>query len=876
MFNFDFNFDRLSFWLGFIAASLVWWLLSRIRPLVPGWIEQIRQTIDTISQRNLASVENYLQQETLQRAQRQHVAAPLFSLDDILIEPRLLIPPSREDPDAPEPISQSIAGQIVPYLPDWPELVAPFGVPTLTLAQAVQSGRNLVIVGQPGSGKTVALAHLASQIARQDPDVGKYVNAVPVFVHALEVSTALEEAQDPMLNMIRAISGNASAIMQPQIPRYLKAVFKDKQRRVVLLLDGLDELSAEQMAAMQSYLAAFLKRHPRLQIIATASSDYIDGLIRINVFPMALAAWSLAQKTALTQKWSQLWDQLISPEIRKQNKGVALDPIMMENWLSGESAYATPLEWTLRLWGAYTGDMSGSHSLGALHTYLARFLPNPVFMPALEALAHHMVNSSCASLSVDEAEKVLSSIAIQKPEILPAVDTTAQTDIVTNAETGELAPDPVEPVSDEQPAAPVKEKKAKTKGRRDVMKSQGEQILTALINGRVLVQLGNHQIRFANPVLLGFLAGMQTTYGEAEHIVEAIREKVDWPVYPIVLRYAAACSENPIWMYSLIEHADAPLFRNLFLAARWMKESPPEAEWRALTMRSLVNLLQDDLLPIGIRARIVAAFLLSQDASTTKLFKQLLNHKSPVVRRAALLGCGALGSPQLINDILGQLADFDPVIRNTACLALSAIPGEAALNAMVQVLLSGDEEIRQAAAEALSQIEPDGHKVLEEAAAEDDLLTRRASVYGLTQVREPWARQMLEKMAVSDGQWVVRNAAAQALETIQQVVSSMPKPLPKPSEAAWLLTFASKLGMGILPGQPATDVLTMVLKSGTVEEQIAALHYLRERSDESITGLIYNLYYSGNEELYEPVLDALWWIAISDGKLPAPAQFGLG
>jgi HEAT repeat protein len=879
MFNFDFNFDRISFWLGFIAASLVWWPFSRVRPLLPEWRDQIRQTIDTINQRNLAGVEYYLRQETLQRAQRQHLTAPLFSLDDILIEPGLMIPPSKDDPTAPEP-AQSIAGQVIPYLPDWPELVAPFGVPSLTPAQALQSGRSLVIIGQPGSGKTVALAHLASQIARQDPATGKYVNAIPVFVHALELDTTLAENEDPMINMIRAISGNASMVMQPQIPRFLKAVFKDKQRKVVLLLDGLDELSAQQMTAMQAYLAAFLKRHPRLQIIATASSDYIDGLTRINLFPLALAAWSLTQKKELTQKWGKAWSEQISPEIRKQNKGVDLDPLLMENWLSGENAYATPLEWSLRLWGAYAGDMGGSHSLGALHTYLARFLPNPAMMPALEALAHQMVQASRASLSFDEAEKILSSVAIQKATQLQPVEPSAASDpaVPVDASISENS----EAVSaeaartGEQSTSPGKGKRTRSKGRRDVMGTQGELILSALISSRVLVQLGNRQIRFANPVLLGFLAGMQTTYGEAERIVETILEKIDWPVYLIVLRYAAACSENPIWIYPLIDHAEAPLYRTLLLAARWMKDSPPEAEWRAHTMRNLVTKLQDDLIPLGMRARIIAAFLLSQDASILKLFKQLLNHKSPVVRRAALLGSGALGSPQLINDILGQLADFDPAMRNTACLALSAIPGEAALNAIVQVLLSGDEEIRQAAAEALSRIKPDGHKVLEEAAAEEDLLTRRASVYGLVQIREPWAREVLEKMAVGDGQWVVRNAAAQALETMQDATAGLPKPLPKPSESPWLLTFASKLGMGILPGQPATDVLNMVLKSGSVEEQIAALSYLKERPDGDTIGAIYGLYYSGQEALYEPVLHTLWWISICDSKLPAAAQFGLG
>jgi hypothetical protein len=71
--RFPFTVDRLSFWLGFIAASLLWWLFLRIRPMFPQWREQIRQTISTISQRNLSGVEQYLRRETLRRAQRQHL-----------------------------------------------------------------------------------------------------------------------------------------------------------------------------------------------------------------------------------------------------------------------------------------------------------------------------------------------------------------------------------------------------------------------------------------------------------------------------------------------------------------------------------------------------------------------------------------------------------------------------------------------------------------------------------------------------------------------------------------------------------------------------------------------------------------------------------
>jgi len=44
-----------------------------------------------------------------------------------------------------------------------------------------------VITGQPGSGKTVALAYLASLAANRDPALGKLSEAVPFFYHIADL-----------------------------------------------------------------------------------------------------------------------------------------------------------------------------------------------------------------------------------------------------------------------------------------------------------------------------------------------------------------------------------------------------------------------------------------------------------------------------------------------------------------------------------------------------------------------------------------------------------------------------------------------------------------------------------------------------------------
>jgi hypothetical protein len=859
MFQFfrNFRYDRASFWIGFLAATLFWWFLSRLRPLLPIWRKQFRQYLVTVQQRNFAGVDSMARRETLTRAQRLHMAAPLCALDDILIEPKLIAPPVTQAPSGTSSdfLNRSIASQVIPYMPDWPELAAPFGVPTLTIAESLENGAQIAVIGQPGSGKSVALAHLASQIARKEFTTGNLANAFPVLVHVLDLDTNLVDGIDPLAAVLKVISSQVGVVYQRQVPRYIQSVLQDEQRRLILILDGLDELPPEVLSAAAAYLAALITKYPRLQVITSASAEYMDGLLRAGFYPLGIAAWTPSQRTQFTQKFSQVWTDQIVPEAKRQAKYQEVDPTLINLWLSGDNYNPSPLEWTLRVWSAYTGDAAGDSMIPMLDTHMARFLPHASLMPALEELAHYMVQNNRISLSSAEMEKQLSSVKIATPLTQVEME---QREVVnaTLAEDSALAPSDTE---------------QRKKGKK-VSLSQGQQIIDRLLDGGVLAIQPNNQIRFANPVFLGFLSGLGTTPQEAADLVE----KLDWVPNILTLHYAAACSDDTPWIQTLLENSHAPLHQSILLISRWLRDAPTNAHWRSPVFRKLVNLIQQEIVPLGTRARLFGAFLLSRDPSMVKLFKQLLLSPSPTNRRLALLGCGALGSPQVITDVLGLMVDSVSEVRNTACLTLAAIPGEAAYNAVVQVMLNGDEEIRQAAAEALALNSVEGHKALIEAIEYDDLLTRRAAVFGLLQIHDSWAGKLLEKAAVADAQWVVRNAAQQALDMLNTTSLAIPKPLPAPANAGWLIAFASKLGIGVSPDQPATELLQSVLKSGSPDEQMNALEYLRTTPDEGVARSIYELLYGSEAQIKDEALTAAWWMSLTGARLPDPMQFGLG
>ena len=106
-------------------------------------------------------------QNVLIQAQGLHLAAPLFSLDEIIEPPQLLAPPPRVEPGL-SLFADDIVETTVPYLPAWPELAAIYKAPTISFSEALSGNSDIVLVGQTGMGKTVALASLASRLARRD------------------------------------------------------------------------------------------------------------------------------------------------------------------------------------------------------------------------------------------------------------------------------------------------------------------------------------------------------------------------------------------------------------------------------------------------------------------------------------------------------------------------------------------------------------------------------------------------------------------------------------------------------------------------------------------------------------------------------------
>lgn len=832
--------DLLSFWLGFLVATFFWFLLGRMRPLLPAIRERFRLLIRTIRERNLQGANDYLRQETVRRAQRWHQAASLFALDDILLPPLLIAPPASFEPEAaPEP--ESAASRVIPYMPEWPEFLSGYGYPRLTLAEALSSGNPIAVTGRPGSGKTVTLAHLACQVARKETAAGVLMDYAPLLMHVLDIDLTLEEKKDPLETLFNFLTSKAPVLLQSQLRRLILERFKEG--RALILLDGVDELPPEQHGQVTAYIKAILTEYPDTRLAITTTPDWIDGLADIGIAPLALSAWSQPERDIFLKRWNSAWNEYIVPNLSRHDLIHLVSPDLLTGWLATERGFVTPLEWTLKVWEVYAGDIKGPTNLGAIETFLARFCKGLITRPILEKIARQFLVRAQAGLRYGELDRVITE---QTGPRLPTVMATP-------------------------PEEETQTLKKKKKGRRDLILSTGEQIIEELVNSGLLAEHSNELIRITSPVFAGVLAAFQVS---TDDLVKAVAEP-HWPLYNQSIHYLAARSNEADWIDEFLYVESSILARNLQITSRWLLDAPPSASWRPHLFRALASLIQDESLPLGLRARAVAGFVVSNDPSLPRLFRQLFASQSEAVRQVSALGAGAWGEPTLIPDIGALMSDPSEPVRISACLALTAIHTDNAINMAAEVMMNGDEGLRQAAAEAIALLPNIGPDIMKEASGMDDILTRRAAVFGLAQLHDPWAKQLLEKITIEDSQWVVRNVAAQALDDLEKPDHHIPRPMPKPWDCGWLIAFASKRGIGVGPNQPANDLLHMALTTGTLDEQLGALEFARFIHDEKILVDVYGLFYSGEREIGEAALITISYWSMSGVKLPAPQQIEL-
>ena len=859
-----FRFDLISFLLGMVIATIVWWAISLLRPIVERWFDNLRVQRAKNEQKRRSGLEGDYLQAVFKQSQGIHLAASLFPLDEIAEIPRLLAPPIIFEPNTPHK-HLDIVEQTLPYLPDYPELGAFYNAPSLTPLQAISGGMHLAIIGQAGSGKTTALAYVAAQLSRSETGSNESPEYIPFLIHAADLGLVLtgNNPRDVLSPIVEKI---ASLVKIPEAARIRKfAEFNFGNGQALLLLDGVDELPQAGVQEVSAYLKMLLQQYPKSHIILAATPEYVDGLTAIGFAPMAIMPWNVQQQTHFIKTWGELWNKYLGRESWAQQLGTHVDSLLLNRWLEVDNFALTPLEFTLKVWGAYAGDIRSGNPIDTIEAHIKRQTPASVSLELISALALQAVTNEMSIFDGRQATEWVKTSGLEMGTGINAE--------LANPFSSTLRSEDASPTSDETTNTDAKPSAVKTSGQTQQLSNIS--IISELTISGMLSSHNGNRLRFSHPLLLGYLAGKSLSRKPTQSM--ALLNQKDWLGQTIALRFLAVFGDVTEIVAKLLTSEDPILMRPLLTAGRLLRDTnqPRNNAWRTTVISELVKILNYEDHPVGLRGQAMMALALSCDNKINVLFRQLLLAESNHLRQLAALGSGLTRDTKAIETLENLTSNSMEFTRSAACLALVEIGTPPALEAVAVSLLHGDEQLRTYAAEALANNLNDGREALREGITSEDILVRRAILYGLSRIDEPWAVGLIEQSQVNDEQWAVRNLAVEIL-TDRQENQHIPKLPPTPHETPWVIEFAGKYGMGVSPSQPANNIFLLALKENNSELFRPSLNYLKSFPTNEVYAAIYPFFYGIDMEAREAVFETLTHMARAGNTLPHPKQFGLG
>ena len=790
-------------------------------------------------------------------AQEQHLSASLFSLDEIVIEPKVLSPVIQY-PSSIELAPTDSVSLTIPYMPDWPELAAVFNGSTMSLIEALQGGANIILTGHPGSGKTVALAWLASRIARNEKGLGKLSDLLPIYIHAtdlhslyshansgavlgenVEVSNSrsieqqssrkIKNADEAIELLIQAMARYVSPSLIPKLPRVIYSSLNNQ--KIILLLDRVDELPPNQASVITMFLKLLLEKYPNLRIVTAMSYDNLAGLPTIGFSLLGLAAWSDTDRDMFLRQWSQQWEKWVAPMDKSHYKKV--NSHYLNSWLKVNSTLLKPLEYTLKVWAAFSGDILGIDGPSAIEAYIRRMT--------------HNINDARSGLERFALQLLIEMDITSNPYVTDRIKTEYEIAIQSsgshnNSEQGDATPESrIKP--------PV------------IIDIPG---LDTLTNNGFLISYQGSRFGFSHPVISGYLAGKALS--EAG-VIKQIENQPSWIGRNLAFYYLARYGDVSTLIQQYLQDDDI-LHTNHLLIARWLQIAPKNRAWRTIILRTLATILQKERETINLAGKITAAMAFSGDEGVSIYFRQLLKAGHSNLKQLGALGCGVLADKKSIEELNNILHEESPTSIRSASLALAAIGDKQSLEILASSLLNGSEPMRRYAAEALANNPIEGHPALQEGSRMEDLLVRRSVIFGLIRLDQPWARKIVENLQLDDNEWVVRNAAIQAFDELQRKNNYAPQPLPDLTEVQWLINYATKIGTTVAPGKPAEELVYKALMNGNEDEKLNALEYCRNKCNPESMNLIFNTYSKSSGDLRNAAYYVLWLMAIAGIKLP--------
>jgi energy-coupling factor transporter ATP-binding protein EcfA2 len=758
-----FRFDAISFLMGVIVGVLVWGVLVRTRPYLSRTLRRARRALQARRDQMRSGVEGRYRENLAADLEAMHMMHQFFPLSKCYVPFRLIAPSN------PETVAQDRSGMQIHYI--WPHLTDRVGLPpppSMSEWELLHNGRRVLIVGQPGTGKSTLLAQLALRCLQADGENEEdaFLHAkLPVHLHLAELAWRGSEYDAALNDPLDAVTKSAQQRLRGLTGAGLGGVLREKAKHgeLHLFLDGWDRLAIEQRRPVARWVEALCKQLPEVVIFLVAGQTGYGLLLEQGFTKTGILPWRMGQagEFAATFGRKLAFSQLPQPA---------------DYWQPGQPVLETVLR--LHHFQQRGRAMSGRPALPAVfETGLNAFSMNA---PAWWGENTRAFWSKAAYLLLTSGQMSL---------VQTAVDSLISDFATLGVEV------------DNQVAQTLRK---------------------SLQDSGMFLIWQNGALSFRNNLVRDFLAAY---YLYAHCDISEVQTHLADRTWTWVLKFYVALRGGTELATPMLRAKDLSLSRKtVFRAASWMPLAKDEGEWRRQVMVLLGQMIRASSFTLIIRQRAVAALVMTGEPGVNKFINQLLERSDPFLRHLGVLGLAYLApGEKRVEQLTKMLGDTDPFVRRTAVYALAPHQYDPAVEeAIVQALLSEDETVSRTMAEMLALNGAAGIDLLREAVEDKDVPVRRSAVYGLASVGADWVEPLLIDIERHDGEWVVRNAATSVLEERRAARKRVMWRPVQPAKQRWLADYALANGRTVPNGAAAMPYLVQILGEGKGAEIRAA------------------------------------------------------
>jgi HEAT repeat protein len=844
------GFDIENFGLGLLAGWGSAYAVYRARGAIKRVVGTVRGSAVTAQNSATRSADSRYVNDVIRMCETGGVFGKTVPLSAVAVEPRFIPAPALPQPPAEDAIYDVF--RVIPLTHEYPYLYAPYPLETLSIEELALGHRHLALLGRPGSGRSTALRlialhslsgvkfrppedrvqrridsdeaalsekeravkikeritieqrakeRLASEKglvfnAQADEELKKVVplfnRLMPVYVHAADLFAPGDDTGevDPAEPIVRAVQANVGRITASTIPRNLYR--RLSKGEVLLLVDGFDELPDALAGRAAGWLNAFLGQYASNFVIVAGAIDAHTPLTGAGLVSVYMRPWNDVDVTTAATRWADAW-AAGGGRGRRGGQRPAEDAVRRA---ATHARGLSPLEVTAKIVANYAETAETPGFEGWLRTSITRLAPAGMAGPNLFTKL-----APLAALQLDDgwitAARVDASAAEGLGVNTAAPETEESTDALREAAEGGKAKG---------------RGRAKGAGEGEEPETAQSRLLAALEKTGLLWRYREGRYVFRHRQFAEYLGSLCLKTGGAEFA----RARQGQAAWRSAFAYLALHSDVSARVAEALASPPDLLYSALFAMARWVAYAPADVPWRGDLLRDLGNLLSAPNMYPAVRERAAAALLETRDRSSAMLiFRRAVRNINPGIRTLGCLGLGAIGDPEGIRDLAPLLNDQVAEVQLAAGMGLGAVGTNEALEAMVAAFTQGAEPLRQAVAEALSLLPVEGYPILFDAVQDDDIMLRRASIFGLRRVRTTWALIAIYRAFLEDDQWYVRSAAQQAFEELQYGrAEPLTLPYPTPDTLSWLKAWAAERGENVPPGEGAQLALLRALQEG--------------------------------------------------------------